>query len=142
MSAGDEEMGTLHVVPTMSAGGSLRQAIADANQYDHVLSFSDDLSCGPINPDTAPVRAAWWASIYEEAEDVGYFEAFWNCVAKTDDRLVVWFGRHSALELAFIMSWADRLGGVSPNRRNFRHGKLNPATISSRSMVCALPRKV
>jgi hypothetical protein len=33
-------------------------------------------------------------------------------------------------------------GGVSPNRRNFRHRKFSPATIASRSMTSALPRKV
>jgi Protein of unknown function len=28
----------------------------------------------------------------------------------TDDRLVVWFGRHSASELAFLLAWVERLG--------------------------------
>jgi hypothetical protein len=103
-------MRTLHIAPGMSAGGSLRQAIADAGRDESVLSFSDDLSCGPIDPDTPSVRAAWWAQIYEEAEGAAYFGEFWGRVAATDDRFVVWFGCHSSMELAFFLSWVDRLG--------------------------------
>lgn len=35
---------------------------------------------------------------------------FWERVANTDHRLVVWFGRHSARELAFFLAWVARLG--------------------------------
>jgi hypothetical protein len=41
------------------------------------------------------------------------FESFWNRVTTTDNRLVIWFGRHSALELAFFLAMADRLGDRS-----------------------------
>jgi hypothetical protein len=36
--------------------------------------------------------------------------AFWDRVVGADERLVVWFGRHSAMEFAFFLAWADRLG--------------------------------
>jgi hypothetical protein len=101
-------MRTLHIVPGDSAGGSLREAIHAAGRDEEVLPCLDDLSCGPIDPDEHSVRVAWWARYYERPEvDL---EAFWNRVAATDDRLVVWFGRGSACELAFFLAWADRLG--------------------------------
>jgi hypothetical protein len=44
------------------------------------------------------------------AEDVGSWDTdFWNRLMTTDDRLVVWFGRHSALESAFFLALSDRL---------------------------------
>jgi hypothetical protein len=43
----------------------------------------------------------------------GYFETFWNRVTTADNRLVIWFGRHSAQELAFFLAMADRLGDRS-----------------------------
>ena len=101
-------MRTLHIAPGDSAGGSLREAIRGTGRKEEVLPCLDDLSCGPIDPDEHSVRVAWWAQFYERPEvDL---EAFWNRVATTDDRLVVWFGRHSACELAFSLAWADRLG--------------------------------
>jgi hypothetical protein len=102
---------TLHIAPGASAGGSLRQAIHDAGRNEDVLSFRDDLSCGPIDSDDLSPRVAWWTRFYGDdwETEVAPLEAFWERVATTDDRLVVWFGRHSALEQAFFLSWADRI---------------------------------
>ncbi len=74
-----------------------------------MLSFRDDLSCGPIDAEDAAVREAWW-NFEEEGLIEQHTKIFWNTVATTKDRLVVWFARHSARELAFFLSWADRLG--------------------------------
>jgi hypothetical protein len=104
------DMKTLHIAPGDSAGGSLIRAIRDAGQDDDVLPFRDDLSCGPIEPDTSSTRAAWWDRFYEASEAATPLGEFWDRVAATDDRLVVWFGRHSARELAFFLAWVDRLG--------------------------------
>lgn len=38
---------------------------------------------------------------------------FWQRLEATDECLVVWFGRHSARELAFFLAIADRLGDRS-----------------------------
>jgi len=104
-------MKTLHITPGDSACGSLRQAIRLADRDEEVLACRDDLSCGPIESNDPSPRAAWWARFYEEAEVVSAsFGAFWDRVTTTNDRLVVWFGRHSALELSFLLCWADRLG--------------------------------
>jgi hypothetical protein len=104
-------MGTLHIAPGHSAGGSLRQAIRGAGRHEEVLFFRDDLSCGPIASEDVAVRVAWWMQFHGDWEtEAAPLKAFWERVATTDDRLVVWFGRYSALELAFFLAWADRLG--------------------------------
>ena len=105
------DMRTLHIVPGDSAGGSLLLAIRDAGRDDEVLRFRDDLSCGPVDPDEPSTRAAWWDQFYDESDAAAHLGEFWERVAGTTDRLVVWFGRHSASELAFFLAWADRLGG-------------------------------
>jgi hypothetical protein len=106
-------MRTVHVAPGNSAGGSLLQAIRDTGRNEEVVSCPDDLSCGPIESDDQSARAAWWGRFYDVPEFEGDFKTFWNRVTTTDDRLVVWFGRHSALELAFLLALADRLGDRS-----------------------------
>lgn len=103
-------MTTLHIAPGDSAGGSMHQAIRGAGLNEEVLRCRDDLSCGPIDSDDHSARVAWWARFYDIAEVTSDYETFWNRVATTDDRLVVWFGRHSASELAFFLAMADRLG--------------------------------
>jgi len=103
-------MRKLHIAPGASAGGSLKQAIREAGRDEEVLPCFDDLSCGPIDTDDPSARAAWWG-LFREVWDVeSELKTFWNRVATTDDRLVVWFGRHSAQELAFFLALADRLG--------------------------------
>lgn len=103
-------MKTLHIAPGDSAAGSLTRAIRDAGRDDEVLPFRDDLSCGPIDQDEPSARAAWWDQFYDASEAAAHLREFWERVATTDDRLVVWFGRHSARELAFFLAWVDRLG--------------------------------
>ena len=104
-------MKTLHIAPGLSAGGLIVQAVRGAGRHDKVLSWPDDLSCGPINSDDPAARARWWAPYHGDGKIEADLRAFWEHVRTTDDRLVVWFGRHSASELAFFLAWADRLGG-------------------------------
>jgi len=103
-------VGTLHIAPGDSAGGSLQSAIRDSGRNEEVLRNLDDLSCGPIDSDGPSVREAWWARVYETEEVRGDLRAFWGRIGTNDDRLVIWFGRHSASELAFFLAFADRLG--------------------------------
>jgi hypothetical protein len=100
--------GILHIAPGRSAGGSLRQAIRTSGRADYVISFCDDLSCGPIDSEDSSARARWWASLYDD-HDID-LDVFWRHVMSTPDRLVVWFGRHSAQEHAFFLALVDRLG--------------------------------
>ena len=105
-------MKVLHVAPGDSAGGTLREALRLAGFPQDVLSFTDDLSHGPIAWGTSRERAAWWAHLHEpRLEDE--LEAFWLRLETANRRLVVWFGRHSASELAFFLALADRLGDRS-----------------------------
>jgi Protein of unknown function/Domain of unknown function (DUF1835) len=99
---------TTHVAPGDSAGGSLRQAIREAGLDDEVLSFRDDLSCGPIDSDEPAARLAWWAQFVEGFEEDNDLQTFWDRAEGCNDRIVVWFARHSARELAFFLAWADR----------------------------------
>jgi hypothetical protein len=100
-------MKTLHIAPNHSAGASLVRSIRDADRDDEVLSWPDDLSCGPIDPGDPAERAEWWARFYEDWGIEVELRAFWQRVAAADERLVVWVGRHSAQELAFLLAWAD-----------------------------------
>jgi hypothetical protein len=102
-------MRTLHIAPSDSAGGSLRQAIQTAGSDNEVLRFLDDLSCGPIAAGDPAERAAWWRQYYEDRDSEALFTAFWDRVSTSDERLVVWFGRHRSSELAFLLAWTDRL---------------------------------
>jgi len=103
-------MKTLHIIPGDSAAGSLMKALQDAGRDDEVLRWMDDLSCGPINPGDPSARAEWWASLQENRDVESTLKAFWRRADTTAVRRVVWFGRHSALELSFFLSWVDRLG--------------------------------
>jgi hypothetical protein len=94
----------LHVTPTDSAGGSLIRALRDAGRDDEVLPFRDDLSCGPIASDNAATRAAWWSDHYERDQVEKNLRNFWRRVSEFDGRLVVWFARHAARELAFFLA--------------------------------------
>src|SRR5476649_819932 len=103
-------MRTLHIAPGDSAGGSLAKSLLDAGRYEEVLRSIDDLSCGPIDSDDPSARTRWWSQFHSDAEEKDLLAKFWNRVATADERLVVWFGRHSAQELAFFLALADRLG--------------------------------
>ena len=104
-----DRMTTLHIIPGTYAACSLRRALQQAGRPDEVMAFIDDLACGPIEPDDPKTRAAWWTQ-YPYTED---FEAsdpnFWDQALASDANLVVWFGRRSALELAFFLAWTDRM---------------------------------
>ena len=97
--------GILHIAPGHSAGHSLRHAIRTSGRTDDVINFRDDLSCGPIDSQASSARARWWGSMYDEygEHDVD-FDGFWQQIMSTPDRLVVWFGRHSAREHAFFLA--------------------------------------
>ncbi len=100
-------MKTLHIAPGYSAGGSLEAALRDAGRDDAVLKWPDDLSAGPIDPGDPDERDEWWD--YGDWDLAGRLRAFWQCVEITNERPVVWFGRHCASELAFFLNWAERM---------------------------------
>ncbi|MFI9504988.1 DUF3658 domain-containing protein [Nocardia sp. NPDC052566] len=111
-------METLHLVAPDSAAGSLRVALGAACG-DSVAPFLDDLSCGPLEPDSPETRIQWWKEcIVADADGEAFgratelpreYSKFW---AKVDaaEQLVVWYGNRSALDVAFFHAVADRLG--------------------------------
>jgi len=105
-------MKTLHIAPGFSAGGSLEVALRDVGRSAELLKWPDDLSAGPIDPGNPEQRDEWWD--YGDWDLAGRLRAFWQRVETADERLVVWFGRHCAMELAFFLNWADRMGGRRP----------------------------
>lgn len=102
-------MTILHIAPGDSAAFSLRQALQIAGRDDELLAFRDDLSCGPIASDEVKTRVEWWQQDLDWPEIEGDLQSFWERVDTTDKRLVVWFGRHSARELAFRLAWASHM---------------------------------
>ena len=109
----ERRVDTLHIAPSDSAGGSLRYALRDCGRDDdEVLSFRDDLSCGPIAAGDPAERARWWGQYYDDRDIEAVLRGFWERIAETKDRLVLWFGRHSASEYAFALACADRLANL------------------------------
>jgi hypothetical protein len=105
-----------------------------------LLKWPDDLSCGPIDPGDPEQRDAWLD--YGDWDLAGKLRAFWQRVETADERLVVWFGRHCANELAFFLNWADRMGDrpydiVDVTGREFpsaRPGGTTPLTWQAKSV--------
>jgi hypothetical protein len=101
---------TLHIAPGDSAGGSLRHAVRQVSPDDEVLSFLDDLSCGPIASGHPAERAEWWGRYYNDRDIEARLAAFWDRISAADEQLVIWFSRFCAKELAFSLAFADRVG--------------------------------
>jgi hypothetical protein len=103
--------GTLHIAPGDSAASSLHQALRFAERDEKLLVFRDDLSCGPVACGAPATRAKWWQQQFDWPELENDLRSFWAQVDATEERIVVWFGRHSARELSFHLAWAWHMGG-------------------------------
>ncbi len=105
-------MTILHLVGGDAAAGNLVLALQGSGRDDEVLGCVDDLSCGPIDKDEPDARAVWWGDWWapDEGRIKDRVRSFWTRVTESSDQLVVWFGRHSAMEHAFFLALAYRLG--------------------------------
>ncbi|MFK0204704.1 DUF3658 domain-containing protein [Agrobacterium sp. NPDC090283] len=101
----------LHVVPSLSARGSLKKALSEGRAEDRILPFLDDLSCGPIASLTSADRVSWWNEYFDWPSAANEFQDFWEQVDTAEDRIVLWFGKHSAREFAFRLAWAAHMNG-------------------------------
>ena len=102
---------TLHVVPGLSAAGSLRQAVRAAESAAEIIGCPDDLSFGPIDSDAASSRAAWWSQFHDGPDEIEReLTVFWSRVTETVAPIVLWIGRRQAMEYAFALAFADRMG--------------------------------
>ncbi|MFI6999213.1 DUF3658 domain-containing protein [Nocardia sp. NPDC050175] len=110
-------MSTVHVAPSAIAADGIRAALRVAGDDAEVLAYHDDLSCGPIDTAALLRRTEWWATAYvgdyarmlREEEDGVVAEGWWQRVAG-DVRSVVWVGRRSAREVAFLLWFAAQMG--------------------------------
>jgi hypothetical protein len=139
-------MKTTHIVEGHSAAGSLMQALRLAGREDGLLVFLDDLSCGPVASMDPVERNAWWQEQMDWPEIDEHLRSFWGEVDATEGRLVVWFGRHSARELAFRMAWAWRMIGrpyhvidVTGLRIPVRWGDGRDGVIEAAQAVASIP---
>jgi hypothetical protein len=88
----------------------MREALRHAGRDDIVLAMPDDLSGGPIATGELAERVDWWAHFHDREEVEARLSAFWGDLAATPDRIVVWFSRNAAGELAFFHACAEYLG--------------------------------
>jgi hypothetical protein len=59
--------------------------------------------------ETPVERADWWKEEYGLPGIEENIRSFWTKVDASEGKLVLWFGRHSARELAFRHAWAWRV---------------------------------
>jgi hypothetical protein len=101
----------LHIVPSLPARGSLKKALSGDRAEDRILPFLDDLSCGPIASLTSADRVSWWNEYFDWPRAADEFQDFWEQVDAAEDKIVLWFGTHSAQEFAFRLAWAAHMNG-------------------------------
>jgi hypothetical protein len=53
----------------------------------------------------------WWARFRETSDLEPALTSFWETMQRSQERIVVWFGRHAAAEFAFLLACAERLAG-------------------------------
>jgi hypothetical protein len=89
---------TLHVVFNSSAAAGLRDALREAGRDERVVSLSDCLSFGPINPPDPKLRTMW---VEEELDYTGWEEvvgeatSFWPEALSISNRRIAWLSRRS-----------------------------------------------
>jgi len=111
--------GVIHVVFGASAAESLREALAEDDRREEIVSSDDSFALGPIAPADAAGRARWIDNMLRVDDSLG-FEG-WDSVAAdnaplltasigTDSRPVVWFSRRDARSYANFLWWLSHLG--------------------------------
>lgn len=138
-----------HIVPSHSAASSLREALRIKGRADEVLAFGDDLSHGPIASPVPDHRADWLMQEYDWPEIEEDIRSFWMRVDQTEGKLIIWFGRHSARELAFRYAWAWRMNDrpysiidVTGLKIPFLREDGSPGTTISGQAVSIIPPSV
>jgi hypothetical protein len=103
---------TLHIVFNSSAAAGLRDALRQAGRNERVVSLSDCLSFGPINPPDPELRRKW---VEEELDYTGWEEvvgqatSFWPEALSISSRRIAWLSRRSTQEYAGFLEWLWRL---------------------------------
>jgi hypothetical protein len=104
-------MTSTHIVPHSRGPWALQHALEKTGQSGEVLVFPDDLSFGPIAGDIALTRTTLKTDFGDVAAKGNAIAAFWRRLEQENEPIIVWFGRHSAEELAMLLALCDRLEG-------------------------------
>ncbi len=101
-----------------SAAGSLRLALRTLGRRERVLSLTDDLSFGPINPPDPRHRMRWCAEelgFDDDPEVSSYIDEFWATVTTlpADTELVAWMSRRSVMEYCGFLELISRVETLS-----------------------------
>jgi hypothetical protein len=104
----------LHVVFSDSAGGLLRQALRKIGRNERVLTFSDNLGFGPINPPDPRDRLEWMQrQLGVSLEDWNWLPAktdqFWSTSLTTTQPILVWMSKRTVREYSAFLEWIWRL---------------------------------
>jgi hypothetical protein len=103
---------TIHVVFTMSAGGSIRRAFEQMGRREKVIGLPDNLSFGPIDALSGSSRQEWvdhWLGC-DWDEVVQMTELFWTEATSPDTFPVAWVSRGDAPEYSGFLEFIRRLG--------------------------------
>lgn len=103
-----------HIVFSVSAAASLREALSSAGRDDRVLAFPDCLACGPIDPPSPTRRLRWLVSeLGYSREDWNWLPksvyTFWGRVCEPASRRIVWTSSRTANEHAAFLAWIERM---------------------------------
>jgi hypothetical protein len=110
----------LHVTFGHSAAASVHQAARLAKRKDDGVTFTDDLSFGPIDPPDPAERLAWakreLGLLQDRRQDrrlTADTEKFWTTTLSTSARRWIWVSRHSPANHAGFLECLWRLGETS-----------------------------
>ena len=104
---------TRHIVFSMSALVSLREALRLAEKPDTVVGLIDDLSYGPIGAETR-TRLAFVDEVlnYDLNDLAEVIDAFWDEVLDTSQPRIVWLSRWSAQEYCGFLQFLSLNNGA------------------------------
>src|SRR5262245_22525124 len=108
---------SLHIVFGDTAGGTLREAMAQSGSSGDVISFPDDLSFGPIDPPDPTRRIAWanrelgCSRVHERL--TAEIEKFWTRALPTPARRIIWASKRSACDYAGLLECIWCFGEMS-----------------------------
>jgi hypothetical protein len=101
----------LHVLPSLPAASSARQALRQIGANEKVIGITDDLGYGPIGGDCA-LRRAWlnetFGDGWGELADIAELE--WQQVLSAPMRPVIWTCRSDAGDHAGFLEFLWRIG--------------------------------
>ena len=106
---------TRHIVFSMSAAGSLREALRLAEKPGTAMGLGDDLSFGPIDDVNTAARLAFIDEVlnYDFSDEAEAMDDFWAYALDVRQPRIVWLSRWSAQEYCGFLEWLSRNGDAA-----------------------------